>query len=121
MLIYEEYVPKIVDPDSDRFLSPLLIRNDEIDALPPVRIVCAGMDPLHDQSYEFVVKLARRGVSVRLVDYSNLPHAFWSVEYPGTNKTLDKAVEFILDLLILNQMRVRKEMMNVDGILEQTY
>jgi acetyl esterase/lipase len=118
-LIYDQYVPDTVDPDKDRFISPIYINDKEIDSLPPLRIMVAGMDPLCDQSFIFVLKLLKRGKPVRIYEYSNLPHAYWSVEYPGSEETHEKAMEFVKDLLILVSMK-RQEVVDVGHILSST-
>lgn len=118
-MIYDQYVPDTVDPDKDRLISPMHINEREIDSLPPVRIMVAGMDPLCDQSFIFVLKLLKRGKSVRIYEYTNLPHAYWSVEYPGAEETHEKAMEFVKDLLILASMR-RQEVVDIGNILGST-
>jgi hormone-sensitive lipase len=118
-LIFEQYVPTAVNPDEDRFISPIHMNDAEIDALPPVRIMSAGMDPLHDQSFLFALRVAKRHMRIRILEYSNLPHAFWSVEYPGTEETLQKAVELIKDMIALARMK-ESSIVNFSNILEST-
>ncbi len=45
------------DPDTDPFLSPILISDEDLRHFPPVRIMIAGKDPLRDDSFKFALRL----------------------------------------------------------------
>lgn len=45
------------DPNTDPFLSPILINDNDLKRFPPVRIMIAGKDPLRDDSFKFALRL----------------------------------------------------------------
>ena len=45
------------DPDTDPFLSPILINDNDLKRFPAVRIMIAGKDPLRDDSFKFALRL----------------------------------------------------------------
>ena len=44
-------------PDVDPFLSPLIIRDEDLAKFPKTRIAVAGRDPLRDDSFKFALRL----------------------------------------------------------------
>jgi len=77
------------------------------------------MDPLYGQSLVFALKLLKRGKCVRLFEYKNMPHAYWSMVFKGSEETYKKAVEYVKELLLLESLK-EKELVNTDRILENT-
>ncbi len=52
------YIPPERDPAKDPYLSPILTPDDELGQFPPIRISAAGRDPLRDESYNLIYRLA---------------------------------------------------------------
>ena len=51
------YVPEDAEPARDPFLSPGRACDDLLKKLPPIRLILGDLDPLHDQSWEFMRRL----------------------------------------------------------------
>lgn len=57
------------------YVSPL--RAESLVALPPTLLICAGVDPLLDDSTEYARRLKEAGVPVEMRVYSGMFHGFW--------------------------------------------
>eukprot|EP00826_Nyctotherus_ovalis_P003372 TRINITY_DN10688_c0_g1_i7.p2 TRINITY_DN10688_c0_g1~~TRINITY_DN10688_c0_g1_i7.p2 ORF type:complete len:406 (-),score=106.63 TRINITY_DN10688_c0_g1_i7:98-1315(-) len=79
-LCLNSYVPPEGDPTKDPFLSPSLIPDEDLKKFPPVRILAAGRDPLRDESYRLINRLASLNKDAKLIEYRMLPHGFWSLD-----------------------------------------
>jgi acetyl esterase/lipase len=58
------------------FLSPLFFPNVLLKRFPKVRMSLAGIDPLHDDGYQFAYKMVALNKDIRVVDNKLLPHGF---------------------------------------------
>mmetsp|Transcript_33919 Transcript_33919/g.39171 ORF Transcript_33919/g.39171 Transcript_33919/m.39171 type:complete len:85 (+) Transcript_33919:1896-2150(+) len=58
------------------FVSPLLLPCKVLERFPPVRLVLSGIDPLHDDGYQFAYKLCMLNKDVKVIDNKLLPHGF---------------------------------------------
>jgi len=58
MICINSYIPAERDASKDAYLSPILALDKELEQFPPVRIAAAGKDPLRDESYNFIYRLA---------------------------------------------------------------
>lgn len=58
MICINSYVPSERDASKDAYLSPILALDSELEQFPPVRIAAAGKDPLRDESYNLIYRLA---------------------------------------------------------------
>mmetsp|Transcript_6077 Transcript_6077/g.17062 ORF Transcript_6077/g.17062 Transcript_6077/m.17062 type:complete len:809 (-) Transcript_6077:618-3044(-) len=72
------------DSDSDHWkvrdplLSPVFAPDEALKQLPPVTLLCGGLDPLLDDSVDFNTRIRRMGVPGDLHIYRSLPHTFVS-------------------------------------------
>ena len=64
------------DKECDPFLSPFHMNDKVISMLPPIRIINGSMDPLRDQSIQFVHKLVKLKKDVKLIELKYFPHGF---------------------------------------------
>lgn len=74
------YVPPEADSAKDPYISPTLITDDDLKKFPPVRLMIAGRDPLRDESFRLLCRLARLKKDAKMVEYRNFPHAFWNLD-----------------------------------------
>jgi len=51
------YLPDDVRPDEDPFLSPIVVNDEILEKLPPVRLVIGTADPLYDDNLRFINRL----------------------------------------------------------------
>ena len=70
------------DAENDPFLSPAVTQDNMLMAYPPVRLLIAGNDPLRDESYKFVLKLAKLKKDIKFIEYLMFPHAFLNFDIP---------------------------------------
>lgn len=62
----------------DPLLSPVFAPDETLKQLPPVTLLCGGLDPLLDDSVDFNTRIRRMGVPGELHIYRSLPHTFVS-------------------------------------------
>merc|ERR1719499_753813 len=72
------YLPSTCDPESDPFITPLLVRNEILSKFPPTSFVVGGYDPFLDDSVEFAHKLNECNVETRMRIFSAMPHSILS-------------------------------------------
>ena len=65
------------------YVSPLYASDEWISALPPIRMLMATEDPIHDDGFRFVERLLNNGVDVKVKEYVNHTHGFLSFDVPG--------------------------------------
>ena len=70
------------DAETDPFLSPAVTSDSMIEKYPPVRLLMAGNDPLRDESYKFMLKLLKKKVDAKFIEYQMFPHAFLNFDAP---------------------------------------
>ncbi len=51
------YLPDDMRPDEDPFLSPIVVSDELLEKLPPVRLVIGTADPLQDDNLRFINRL----------------------------------------------------------------
>jgi acetyl esterase/lipase len=76
-LCLRAYVPEGAHPHKDPFISPLVASPDALRALPPISLVAGALDPLLDDSVQFMHNLrrsGREGDTFRIME--TLPHGF---------------------------------------------
>lgn len=82
------------------FLSPFFLPNKVLSFFPTTRIVLAGIDPLHDDGYQFAYKLSKLNKDVELIDNKLLPHGFLNFGLaPLLGGECSKAINAISDLI----------------------
>ena len=69
------------------------LRAETLAGLPPALLLAAGRDPLRDDARTYASRLARDGVSNRLVEYADTMHAF--LNFPAVLSAGRHAVELI--------------------------
>lgn len=72
------------DAETDPFLSPAVVNDEILQVYPPVRLMMAGNDPLRDESFKFIFRLANLSVDIRFVEFQMFPHAFLNFDIPIT-------------------------------------
>jgi len=102
VICLNSYIPPNADPSTDPFLSPSLIPNEDLEKFPPVRILVAGRDPLRDESYKLINRLANLNKDAKLIEYRMLPHGFWNLdmvfEIEECKLATRKTIEWIKEL-----------------------
>lgn len=80
-LCIKSYVGE-ADAENDPFLSPAVTPDSMLLKYPATRLLIAGNDPLRDESYKFVLKLAKLGKDIKFIEYLMFPHAFLNFDIP---------------------------------------
>lgn len=70
------------DPDKNHYISPNLACDESLSQLPRVRIMVAANDPLRDESFNLLYRLAKLGHDVKLKEYLFMPHGFLNYNAP---------------------------------------
>jgi len=73
---------------SDWRASPLLAPDDILSGAPKTWVAVAELDILRDEAERYAEKLESAGVSVKVVRYEKVPHAFVSIEVLSAGKKL---------------------------------
>jgi len=81
-LCLQAYVPNGADPAKDPLLSPVLLSNDLLEKLPPIRMMVGDTDPLHDECWRFTDKLRKLNKDVHLTVYKDMCHGFLGYDVP---------------------------------------
>jgi hormone-sensitive lipase len=82
------------------FLSPYFFPEKLLGQFPPTRISLAGLDPLHDDGYQFGYKLCKMHKDVRVIDNKLLPHGFLNFGLaPLLGGECQKAIDQISDMI----------------------
>eukprot|EP00826_Nyctotherus_ovalis_P045842 TRINITY_DN5108_c0_g5_i1.p1 TRINITY_DN5108_c0_g5~~TRINITY_DN5108_c0_g5_i1.p1 ORF type:complete len:473 (-),score=128.43 TRINITY_DN5108_c0_g5_i1:60-1478(-) len=104
------YIPAEADASKDSYLSPCLIRDEELGQFPPMRIMVAGRDPLRDESYRLMSRLVELGKDAQMIEYRMLPHGFWSFDaifgLDECKSATDKAIEWIKSLIETHESKL---------------
>jgi len=91
------------DPTKDPFLSPLLMPDEILKKLPPMRILCGEDDCLKDDAVRFLYRTLRVGKDAKMNIYKGLRHGFlnWDVPMamPATRKCGEDAAEWMRELI----------------------
>jgi len=76
-LCLQSYIPAEADPRNP-LISPLLMSDEQLAALPPLTCVVGSIDPLFDDAVTLATRLRRigRAADVRLEIYESMPHGF---------------------------------------------
>lgn len=95
---YNHYLPSGAD-DSDPRISPLSAESAK--GLPRAYVTVAGFDPLHDEGVAYAEKLLDAGVSVTIVDYTDMVHDFTYMQsvLPQAPEALAAAARALKDAL----------------------
>ena len=94
--------------NEDFLLSPLIapdrmfIEDDKI-VFPSTRMLITGNDPLRDQCFKYIIKLAKYGVDIKAVEYQYQLHGFimftnGPVSFPEAMKGVEQISNFITEL-----------------------
>ena len=73
------------------YMSPGPLIPDEIlKQFPKTYILCAGNDPLRDESYAFIDRLLNNGVNARIYEMEMMPHGFlnYNMKFSKMNEAL---------------------------------
>jgi acetyl esterase/lipase len=87
------------------YMSPgPLIPDDLLQLFPKTHIICAGNDPLRDESYYFIDRLLSNGVDARITEMEMMPHGFlnYNMKFSKMNEALPaimKSVEILKSLI----------------------
>jgi len=54
----KSYIPEGKDPSKDAYLSPAFCTDEDLLQMPPIRLAAAGRDPLRDEAYNLIYRLA---------------------------------------------------------------
>ncbi len=68
-------------PHENPYISPSFATDDVLRHFPPTFVVVGGLDPLLDDSIDFVTRLRRLGVPGSMKVYRSLPHGFFSFDF----------------------------------------
>ena len=81
--VSDAYVPQhmLGRPHANPYLSPCLASDAVLSAFPPTFVVNGGLDPLLDDSIDFITRLRRLGVPGSMKVYRSLPHGFFSFDF----------------------------------------
>ena len=82
-LCLKSYLGDTTTEVKNPYVSPLYASDEQISALPPVRMLLATEDPLRDDSFRFVERLLNNGVDVKIKEYCHHTHGFLSFDVPG--------------------------------------
>lgn len=79
MLCLDSYVSSSSRPETDPFLSPIAVSDEILKHFPPCRIATGTNDPLHDDTWRYLIKLLKLNKSVKMIVYPGMPHGFISM------------------------------------------
>jgi len=92
---------------TDELISPAIAPEFMLRQFPPIRIMCAGLDPLRDSSYVLAYRLAfllyrKLNVNIQLYEYTKLAHGYWNyskfISPLEARNAVDKLIEYIKEL-----------------------
>lgn len=93
-LCLKSYVENEDHGDRNPLLSPVVAADDQLQALPPVALICGSLDPLLDDSVLFASRLTGAGrTGDCLKVYESMPHGFLNMIQ--VNITARKALHFL--------------------------
>lgn len=78
---------------SNRYLSPLIAKDEELKGIAPAFIIVCGKDILRSQGITYAKRLDILGVGVKLKEYPTAEHGFLEVNRPETRKDPRKTPE----------------------------
>jgi acetyl esterase len=86
-----------VEPEraKDPHASPVFAKPEQLRGLPPVLIILAGGDSLHDEGAQYAQMLKEAGVSTDLHEFPNSAHGFTYKRSSDTDNALALIVDFI--------------------------
>ena len=64
------------------YMSPGVADDKDLAQFPKTRMMLAGIDPLRDESIQFMHRLLENGVDVRAAEMEMMPHGFLSFKFP---------------------------------------
>jgi len=82
------YLSSTCDPDTNPFISPLIVRDEILKNFPPTSFVVGFFDPFLDDSVSFAHRLDAVGVNTRMRIFSGMPHSVLSF-YPISQDSRD--------------------------------
>ena len=80
--LFDYFRDNYIDNETDRMdprVSPLFAEDEAFNGLPPAHMVLCGWDPLKDEGYAYVSKLAAHGVPVTVKEYPAMVHGFMNM------------------------------------------
>ena len=80
---------------SSPYASPVLATKEQLTGLPPVLLILAGGDSLHDEGLVYAKLLREAGVSVELHDFPDSAHGFTYKKNPEAQKAQKLMTDFI--------------------------
>ena len=93
-------------PDTDPFLSPIVLSPGLLSKLPPVRILVGSKDPLHDDCWRFTERLQQAGGNVKLAVYEGFTHGALNFAYKSVVEEGERLVaqssRFLIELFTGN-------------------
>ena len=92
-----------LDADSNPYLSPLAIPDEDLQRFPSVRMLVGSSDPLHDDCWRFLEKLLNNQVDAYLKVYEGAVHGCLNLCFKGgikeSNQLVDQMGDWISELL----------------------
>ena len=81
--VADAYFPESLrgKPHENPYISPICASDSILERFPPTHIVVGGLDPLLDDSIDFVTRLRRLKVAGSMKVYRSLPHGFFSFDF----------------------------------------
>jgi acetyl esterase len=81
--VSDAYFPQALRnvPHVNPYLSPIFASDEVLQCFPPTFVVVGGLDPLLDDSIDFVTRLRRLRVPGSMKVYRSLPHGFFSFDF----------------------------------------
>lgn len=73
-LWYEYYVDEEKTNVKHHLLSPRFTKDENLKEFPPTRFIIAGLDPLRDEQYRLIYRMAKLGVNIKATDFRYLMH-----------------------------------------------
>jgi hormone-sensitive lipase len=68
--------------EEDPFISPIFADESLLELLPPVRILVGSMDPLRDDSFQFLKKMVDLKKDIKLTELKYFTHGFLNFDCP---------------------------------------
>jgi len=90
--VADAYFPECLRgvPHDNPYVSPICASDDILRCFPPTYVVVGGLDPLLDDSIDFVTRLRRLQIPGSMKVYRSLPHGFFSFDFlPLADEAID--------------------------------
>mmetsp|Transcript_39158 Transcript_39158/g.37495 ORF Transcript_39158/g.37495 Transcript_39158/m.37495 type:complete len:161 (-) Transcript_39158:45-527(-) len=79
---YMGNLPKHIEPSTCPYISPGIVSDEILQKFPKTRFLIPANDPIRDDSFKFLLRLANLGVDVQAKEFSLMPHGFLNYNFP---------------------------------------